>query len=92
MGGPVIDDRGADRQHAIDRRSGRRGDACFLEIRYDIGIQSVQIAVRGDVAEADDVQRDGRQTCSAGSRSTRLTRVAARSQVCWAMAPIRSAQ
>ena len=52
--GAVIDDGRADRELAVDRGGGRRGDAGFLQIDDDLGIEPVRIGAA--VAEADDVE------------------------------------
>lgn len=42
--GPVIDDRGADRELAADRGRRRRGDPGFVQVGDDLGVERVGIA------------------------------------------------
>src|ERR1035441_10504582 len=57
--GAVIDDRGANRQTAIDGGCGWRGDARFLQIGNDVLVELVRVVAA--VPEANDVERHRRQ-------------------------------
>src|SRR5215472_12873652 len=55
----MIDNRGADRNAALDRGTGRCHDAGLLKRDRDLRVDPV--SVRAAVAETDDVERHGRQ-------------------------------
>ena len=68
LGGPVVGEVDPDREALGQARGRGRGDAAFLQVGHDLGVQAIGLGGRESAApdaEADDVERDRRHQLEA---------------------------